>query len=95
MATPHPQNKSILDNLDPMEQYKRICSFCLRSVIEVDLDDLESGYVYSETLGVYQRTIKEIEKGVTQGQVDDILELGMRYDVEPAKDYRILTRIRT
>jgi hypothetical protein len=95
METPHPQNeKSIVDKLDPMEQYKRICSFCLRSAIEVDLDDLESGYVYSETLGA-QRSIKEIENGVTQGQVDDILELGMRCEVEPAKDYRLLTRIQT
>jgi wyosine [tRNA(Phe)-imidazoG37] synthetase (radical SAM superfamily) len=63
-----------------MRQCNQICSFCHRSAIKVDLEDLESGYVNSETLGAHRKSIREIENGVAQGQVDDILGPGMRYN---------------
>jgi hypothetical protein len=81
MATrPSQKKKSIVNTFDPMEEYNQICSFCLRPAIEVDLEDLSSGYMYSATLGNYQRSLIEIWDGVALEEADDILELGMRYD---------------
>jgi hypothetical protein len=72
----------------PCGKCNQICSFGHHSAIEADLEDLESGYVYSEMIGAHQLSMREIENGGIQ--VDDIFDLGMRYDVEPAKDYMIL-----
>jgi hypothetical protein len=92
-----PSTKSITDISSPMEDYNQMCSFCLRPATEVspEVDHTKSGYRYSKTLGAHRRSLGEIERGAFRGKVDDLLELGMRYDVELVVDHRILTWIKT